>query len=133
MVDQNPNDSLDSVLDEGFIVGESGGSWCDVFPLHAASKLTVGRDGRNDIVITDERCSREHCVFRKLDGHWFVCDLSSCNGTFVNGNRIRRLQKLRPGDRIRVASQKLLYAATVVDPAEIIAGLMPGRVGTSRT
>lgn len=126
MVDQFSNDSLDSVLNEGFIVGESEGSWCDVYPLHATSKLTVGRDGRNDIVITDERCSRRHCVFRKSRGHWYVCDLDSINGTYVNGNRIRRNQKLRPGDRIRVASQKLMYAATVVDPSEVIANLVSG-------
>ena len=131
MVTQNPNDSIDSVLAEGFIVGETDGSWCDVFPLHSASKLTVGRDGHNDIVIPDVRCSREHCLFRKLHGHWYVCDLGSSNGTFVNGNRVERLQKLRPGDRIKVASQKLMYAATVVDPREIIADLTASRAGSA--
>lgn len=120
MVTQNPHDSIDSVLAEGFIVGETDGSWCDVFPLHATTRLTVGREGHNDVVIPDVRCSREHCVFRKLDGYWYVCDLGSSNGTFVNGNRVERTQKLRPGDRIKVASQKLMYAATVVDPREII-------------
>ncbi len=131
MMNHNPHDSLESVLTEGFIVGETDGSWCDVFPLFAAKKLTVGRDNHNDIVIPDVRCSREHCLFRKLEGNWYVCDLGSSNGTFVNGNRIERLQKLRPGDRIKVGSQKLLYAATVVDPAEILADFAAGRVGTA--
>ena len=130
MVTQNPHDSIDSVLAEGFIVGETDGSWCDVFPLHSAAKLTVGRDGHNDIVIPDSRCSREHCMFRKLEGHWYVCDLGSSNGTFVNGNRVSRLQKLRPGDRIKVASQKLMYAATVVDPSEILADFASSHAGT---
>ena len=121
MVTQNPHDSIDSVLEEGFIVGETDGSWCDVYPLFSATKLTVGREGHNDVVISDERCSREHCSFRKLDGDWYVCDLGSSNGTFVNGNRVERVQKLRPGDRIKVASHKLMYAATVVDPQEILA------------
>jgi pSer/pThr/pTyr-binding forkhead associated (FHA) protein len=120
MVDHNPHDSLESVLTEGFIVGESEGSWCDVFPLYAASKVTVGREGHNDVVIPDGRCSRDHCVFRKIDGSWYVCDLGSSNGTFVNGNLIGQKQKLRPGDRIKIASQKLLYAATVVDSQEIL-------------
>lgn len=131
MVTQNPHDSIDSVLAEGFIVGETEGAWCDIFPLYSATKLTVGRDTQNDIVIPDVRCSREHCMFRKLHGHWYVCDLGSSNGTFVNGNRVARLQKLRPGDRIKVASQKLMYAATVIDPHEIIANFTSSRAGTA--
>ncbi|MDA0282212.1 MAG: FHA domain-containing protein [Planctomycetota bacterium] len=127
MVDRNSNDSLESMLTEGFIVGDSDGSWCEVFPLYSTSKLSVGRDGNNDIVISDVRCSREHCVFRKLHGNWYVCDLGSSNGTFVNGNRIERLQLIRPGDRIKVASQNLLYAATVIDPKEIIADFATSR------
>lgn len=131
MVNHNPHDSLESVLTEGFIVGESEGSWCDVFPLYAASQVTVGREGQNDIVIPDGRCSREHCVFRKSEGSWYVCDLGSSNGTFVNGNRIDRSQKLRPGDRIKIASQRLLYAATVVDPQEILADFAASRTDTT--
>ena len=130
MVIQNPHDSLDTVLQEGFIVGETDGAWCDGFPLFAATKLTVGREGHNDVVISDVRCSREHCVFRKLNDHWYVDDLGSSNGTFVNGNRVERTQKLRPGDRITVASQKLMYAATVVDPQEIIANFEPISAGS---
>ena len=130
MVIQNPHDSLDTVLQEGFIVGETDGAWCDVFPLFAATKLTVGREGHNDVVISDVRCSREHCVFRKLNDHWYVDDLGSSNGTFVNGNRVERTQKLRPGDRITVASQKLMYAATVVDPQDIIANFEPIGAGS---
>ena len=130
MVIQNPHDSLDTVLQEGFIVGETDGAWCDVFPLFAATKLTVGREGHNDVVISDVRCSREHCVFRKLNDHWYVDDLGSSNDTFVNGNRVERTQKLRPDDRITVASQKLMYAATVVDPQEIIANFEPISAGS---
>lgn len=129
MVTQNPHDSIDSVLEEGFIVGETGGSWCDVYPLFSATKLTVGREGHNDVVVPDGRCSREHCIFRKLEGHWDVCDLGSSNGTFVNGNRVERVQKLRPGDRIKVASQKFMYAATVVDPKEILADFASSQSG----
>ncbi|NQV26405.1 MAG: FHA domain-containing protein [Rhodopirellula sp.] len=131
MVSRAPHDSIESVLAEGFIVGETDGSWCNVFPLYSATKLTVGRDGDNDVVIPDARCSREHCMFRKINNNWYVCDLGSSNGTFVNGNRVERLQKLRPGDRIKVASQKLMYAATVVDPHEIIAELTSSHGGTT--
>lgn len=126
MATHNSHDSIESVLTEGFIVGESDGSWCDVYPLFATKKLHVGRDGHNDIVVPDLRCSREHCLFRKLNGSWFICDLGSSNGTFVNGVRIERLQKLKPGDRVRVGSQRLLYAATVVNSTDVVADFASG-------
>lgn len=121
MATHNSHGSLESVLTEGFIVGESDGSWCDVYPLFATKKLHVGRDSHNDIVVPDLRCSREHCLFRKLNGCWYICDLGSSNGTFVNGTRIERLERLQPGDRVRIGSQRLLYAATVVNPGEVVA------------
>ena len=118
---QNSNDSMGSITAEGFVVGETDGSWCDVFPLSAGSKLSVGRGGSNDVVVFDSRCSREHCEFRKLHGRWYVCDLGSSNGTWVNGKRIESVHLLHPGDRIDVASRKLLYAPTLVDPEDIVA------------
>lgn len=121
MVTQNSTDSVDSILMEGFIVSETEGEWCDVFPLFDVSKVSVGRDRGNDIVVSDSRCSRKHCAFRKTPGGWYVQDLESSNGTYVNGRRIEVMQKLRPGDRIKIGSRKLIYAATMVDPGEILA------------
>jgi len=49
----------------------------------------VGRSAINDVQIMDKYVSREHLLLRKSGNKYFVRDLGSRNGTFVNGNQIR--------------------------------------------
>jgi pSer/pThr/pTyr-binding forkhead associated (FHA) protein len=62
--------------------------------------LTFGRGDDADIQITDERMSRQHFVVVPRDGKFFVRDLGSTNGTFVNNNKITEVE-LQANDRIR--------------------------------
>ncbi len=72
--------------------------------------LTMGR-GEVDIVINDLRSSRQHCEFsvrRELDTlGFYVRDLGSTNGTFVNEARINQPVRLVTGDRVRVGTTVL--------------------------
>jgi hypothetical protein len=52
-------------------------------------------------VIDDNSVSRVHALVECLGGAWFVEDLGSRNGTFVNGQRISGRRFVRPGDEIR--------------------------------
>lgn len=76
--------------------------------------LTMGR-GEVDIVINDLRSSRQHCEFsvrRELDTlGFYVRDLGSTNGTFVNETRISQAVRLVPGDRVRVGTTVLEFEA----------------------
>lgn len=65
--------------------------------------VTIGRSPDADIVLSDERSSRMHCGIRYLDEEYFVRDLKSKNGTFLNEERIE-MARLSPGDRIRIGS-----------------------------
>ena len=73
------------------------------FPL-GERPITLGRGAECDLVLADERASRMHCGIRRWDGDFYLKDLDSKNGTFVNGQRIDGLVKLNPGDRIRVGA-----------------------------
>ena len=73
------------------------------FPL-GDQPITLGRGTECDLVLADERASRMHCGIRRWDGDFYLKDLDSKNGTFVNGQRIDGLVKLSPGDRIRVGA-----------------------------
>lgn len=73
------------------------------FPL-GERPITLGRGAECDLVLADERASRMHCGIRRWDGDFYLKDLDSKNGTFVNGQRIDGLVKLNPGDRVRVGA-----------------------------
>jgi hypothetical protein len=62
--------------------------------------LTVGRDRTCDVVLPDRTVSRLHAVLRKFGDEWFVEDLTSTNGTRVNGIRIRAATVVRAGDSL---------------------------------
>ncbi len=50
-----------------------------------ASRITVGRETDNTIVVEDALASRHHAVIQKVKDAYFVEDLGSTNGTYVNG------------------------------------------------
>lgn len=53
------------------------------------AQIRIGRAEDNEICLTDSQVSRLHAaLFRQQDGSWRLVDLSSKNGTFVNGRRV---------------------------------------------
>ena len=79
------------------------------FDLNAKA-VTVGRAASNDIRIADDECasSRHARIEPRRDGVW-VEDIGSTNGTYVNGTRLARAQRLTGGDVIRVGETDLRY------------------------
>jgi hypothetical protein len=65
-------------------------------------EVTVGRGGGCQIVLPDDTfVSQVHARLFQRDGHTFVEDLGSRNGTYVNGQRIDAPTRLRRGDRVQ--------------------------------
>ncbi len=61
---------------------------------------TIGREGC-EIVLPDPEVSRRHAVIRVLDAELAIEDLSSLNGTWINGERITGVRALAPLDRLQ--------------------------------
>ena len=76
------------------------------FRLGPGAVKTVGRAPRADFVVDVALVSRVHCRLTAGDERLEVVDLSSTNGTFVNGNRVERAM-LAIGDRLRVGRLEL--------------------------
>lgn len=74
--------------------------------LLADQPITVGRSPDADIITLDERASRMHCSVRIWDGEYYVKDLKSKNGTYLNHQRVE-MAKIKPGDRIRLGNSIL--------------------------
>jgi sigma-B regulation protein RsbU (phosphoserine phosphatase) len=70
--------------------------------------FTVGRKVDKDLVIADPRVSRDHAQIVQEGVEFFLQDLGSKHGTFVNGERIQR-QKLERGDRLEFGARDSAY------------------------
>ncbi|SHI50494.1 FHA domain-containing protein [Desulfofundulus thermosubterraneus] len=70
--------------------------------FYLGERITLGRGEHNDLVIPDPFSSQEHAViFSRGDQYW-VQDLGSLNGTYLNEVRLDRPTVLADGDRLRI-------------------------------
>ena len=76
------------------------------FRLPPGGIKTVGRAPRADFIVDVALVSRLHCRLEAGDNNLDVIDLSSTNGTYVNGKRVKRA-RLTSGDRLRVGRVEL--------------------------
>lgn len=72
--------------------------------FYLGERLTLGRGEKNDLVIPDPFSSQEHAVIFSRNGQYWVQDLGSRNGTYLNEVRIERPTVLADGDCLRVGS-----------------------------
>jgi hypothetical protein len=70
--------------------------------------ITIGRGRDNQIVLTDSAVSRQHAVLRRAEGDWFIQDMDSKFGTYVNNHPISA-QRLESGARIALGSSELIF------------------------
>ncbi len=88
--------------------GQRAGEQVKVRPSEA---LSIGRSGESDLQLLGLGVSRFHCVVEDHGAGLVVADLNSSNGTFVNGQRVKR-QPLKEGDQIEVGTIKLVVERT---------------------
>lgn len=62
----------------------------------------IGRTKECDFTINDNLVSKRHCVITNEDGKFFLEDVGSRNGTFLNGKPIKKKSALFYGDKITV-------------------------------
>jgi len=92
-----------------YLVIREGSKWSDVFRLVPGQSVTIGRAPTCQIVIKDERCSRNHVEVFVSSGQWTLRDLESRNGTMVGHEMVRGDRPLQPGDVIRIGHTQLVF------------------------
>ena len=70
----------------------------------SSSGLKIGRAAPADVILSDSRISRTHCLVQLGDGGLCVSDLNSTNGTFVDGERIDGSTDLPVGSVLKVGN-----------------------------
>jgi pSer/pThr/pTyr-binding forkhead associated (FHA) protein len=69
---------------------------------------TAGRHPESDIFLDDITVSRRHAEIRRKDSNFFVHDMGSLNGTYVNRERVENTQ-LAAGDELQIGKFKLAF------------------------
>ena len=86
------------------------------FELPDHEPQLVGRSSEA-LPLTDTTVSRRHAEMTPDAGEWYLRDLGSQNGTWVNGVRIEGRQRLNPGDQVRVGATLMIFGRTEREPA----------------
>jgi hypothetical protein len=69
----------------------------------------IGRGSNNDLCFPDRSVSREHVLIREDKGHFFIRDIGSRSGTYVNQKRIDETYKLAHGDLVEIGDLRLRF------------------------
>lgn len=76
-----------------------------------SNSTKAGRHPRSDIFLDDVTVSRKHCEFLRFEGGFFVRDLGSLNGTYVNRERVDEI-RLTTGDEVQIGKFRLTFHAS---------------------
>ncbi len=113
------------------IQGPDQGSRIDL----RGESLRVGRGIQNDYRILDTEMSRQHAIISRENDRWRITDLSSSNGTFVNG-KIIESSLLEQSDQIQLGRTILLFSSTDEDgsqAANVRINLIPDHASDDRS
>ena len=78
-----------------------------IVPLNK-DRMTLGRRPYNDIVVDNLAVSGEHAALQVIGHDYFIEDLNSTNGTYINEQKVKR-QILKNGDTIEIGKYAIKY------------------------
>jgi adenylate cyclase len=89
------------------IPGADGGT---KIPLDQGHAWKIGRNDDNDVVISDDLVSRYHALLQHTEaGEYYLMDMGSRNGSFVNGARVSFPVSLKDGDKISLGDYQITF------------------------
>ena len=91
----------------------------NTYPLPVGEPQLIGRSSES-LPLTDPTVSRRHAELTPDDDKWFLRDLDSANGTFLNGRRLVDRVALRQGDEVGCGSTLFLVSERGSLPTETI-------------
>ncbi len=70
---------------------------------------TIGRHSDQNVQLLDRVVSKNHALITYSDGHFYLQDMGSRNGTYVNQRRLQGRTRLYDGDLISMGGSRLLF------------------------
>ena len=96
-----------SVIGRLVVLASPGGEPASGRSFDLDTITSLGRDVNNAIVIDDPFASAEHAVLTFRGRGWYVEDLGSTNGTYVNGRPVTAISPLGYGDELAIGEVRL--------------------------
>ncbi len=101
------------------------GCLLQIYPASSNSELmrlgcertVIGRDTNCNITINDNAVSRAHAAIELIDATYFLTDLNSTNGSFVNDQLLRGRMPLEGGELIRIGGCILKFMSSMDEEA----------------
>jgi serine/threonine-protein kinase len=84
------------------LVVEKGHDKGKAIPIPLGGTVIIGRDSSTALPLRDTMTSRMHCKIQAQEDGYYLTDLESMNGTYLNGEKVRELVKLEHGDLIKI-------------------------------
>ncbi len=97
------------------------------FELPDHEPQLIGRSSEA-LLLDDSAISRRHAELTPDEGVWYIRDLQSQNGTFVNAQRIHDRTRLRAGDQIRVGQTLLVFGQSETKSPDVVRLVGPQRM-----
>ena len=72
--------------------------------------ITIGRHPSSDLFLEDDAISLRHVRISFKDGNWWIADLNSKNGTYLNSNKIFDRELLTENDEIRIGNDSFVIS-----------------------
>ncbi|MCX6991899.1 MAG: FHA domain-containing protein [Kiritimatiellaeota bacterium] len=91
-----------------YLMGMSGSVKGQKFEINK-DRMTIGRNQINDVVLTDEAVSSQHCYVAKRGESYVLHDLNSTNGTLLNFARITDEIELKSKQVIQIGSCEFMF------------------------
>jgi hypothetical protein len=92
---------------DAWLVATSGGGLDAGERFDLFGGLSIGRSDDADIRLDDTYVSQSHARLFGRNGSWFVEDLGSTNGTYLNQQRVTSPSELHPGDTLKIGKSVL--------------------------
>lgn len=101
---------------EFFIILSKNGSYVDEYLINK-KRLHIGRHSDNDIRIKSDKISRQHAIIIYHENDFFIRDMNSKNGTYVD-NKCIDMQQLTDGAIIEMGEYTLIFKAKNISVAK---------------
>jgi Nif-specific regulatory protein len=96
--------------EQAYLILIQNGEQKEIYSLSCTAVTMVGRSADNTISFLDDRCSRFHAKVFYDSGQWYLQDLGSRNGTYVDGKFLAsQIFPLQPGNRIQIGHTFLQF------------------------